>query len=82
MPLRRNDFSVPYLVSGANRLVEYKEIHEVLYKAVVALNDFQAGSLPLRDLLNGSRPKSLSDFIVRDIYLDLKLLLTDIYESF
>jgi hypothetical protein len=45
-------------------MTEFKELHEILYQATLALSDFQAGSIPLRDVLNGNRPKEFKDFSI------------------
>jgi hypothetical protein len=43
-------------------MTDYHEVHAILYQAVLALSQFQAGSIPLRELVNGQRGRSFRDF--------------------
>lgn len=45
-------------------LRDFKELHEILYQAILAMSDMQAGSVSLRELLNGQKPKSYRDFSI------------------
>lgn len=60
--LKPTQFSHKYLLLSSQQISDFKDLHELLYQCVLALNDFYAGSVPLKELLNGQRTKSIIDF--------------------
>ena len=68
--LKRSEFSQAYLRQHAALLKDAKDIHEKVYLCVVGINDFQAGSIAIKELINGSRSRSFRDFQVGDISFD------------
>lgn len=44
------------------RLENFKDLHEHLYQLIVSLNEFQAGSISLKDMVNGTRNYGFTEF--------------------
>ena len=62
--VKQADFSVSYIRSHTGMLKEFKELYELLNQCMVAINDFQAGSVALKDIINSSKSISFTDFQV------------------
>lgn len=43
-------------------MTDYHDVHAILYQGVLALSQLQAGSILLRELVNGQRGRSFRDF--------------------
>jgi pimeloyl-ACP methyl ester carboxylesterase len=61
--LRRTEFSQAFILSKTTReLKESAQLHEIMYEAILALSDFQAGSISLRELVNAQKGRCFGDF--------------------
>lgn len=59
---RKGALNLSYLKSEIPRVQNFKDMHQILHSLMVVVDDFSAGTIQMKELLNNSRTRDFKDF--------------------